>query len=81
MHIVKFTSLPSNGATISSHICTMNRARPSVCNTVQVAMRNFDTYYFEKNLQGDIIAVYNESGTRLVSYTYDAWDNHTICFL
>ena len=23
----------------------------------------FDTYYFEKNLQGDIVSVYNESGT------------------
>ena len=33
----------------------------------------FDTYYFEKNLQGDIIAVYTEGGTKIGSYTYDAW--------
>jgi len=33
----------------------------------------WDTYYYEKNLQGDIIAVYNSSGTKLVTYTYDAW--------
>ena len=32
-----------------------------------------NTYWFEKNLQGDIIAVYNENATLLVSYTYDAW--------
>ena len=33
----------------------------------------WDTYYYEKNLQGDIVAVYSKSGTKLVSYTYDAW--------
>lgn len=33
----------------------------------------FDTFLFEKNLQGDIIAVYDESGIKQVSYTYDAY--------
>ena len=33
----------------------------------------FDTFWFEKNLQGDIVAVYDEDGTKLISYTYDAW--------
>ena len=33
----------------------------------------WDTYLYEKNLQGDIVAVYNTSGTKLVSYTYDPW--------
>ena len=37
----------------------------------------YDTFYFEKNLQGDIIAVYNENGVKIVSYNYDAWGNHT----
>ena len=35
----------------------------------------FDTFWFEKNLQGDIVAVYDEDGTKLISYTYDAWGN------
>ena len=35
----------------------------------------FDVYWFEKNLQGDIVAVYDENGTKLISYTYDAWGN------
>ena len=35
----------------------------------------FDTFYFEKNLQGDIVSVYNENGVKLVSYVYDAWGN------
>ena len=33
----------------------------------------WDIFWYEKNLQGDIIAVYNEAGTKLISYTYDAW--------
>ena len=37
----------------------------------------FDTCYFEKNLQGDIIAIYTESGAKIGSYTYDAWGNCT----
>ena len=35
----------------------------------------FDEYLFEKNLQGDVVAVYDINGTKLVSYTYDAWGN------
>ena len=35
----------------------------------------WDIYWYEKNLQGDIVAVYNQSGTKLISYTYDAWGN------
>ena len=37
----------------------------------------WDTYYYEKNLQGDIVAVYSETGTKLVTYKYDAWGNFT----
>ena len=41
----------------------------------------FDGYFFEKNPQGDIIAVYNQSGTKLINYTYDAWGATTITYL
>ena len=34
---------------------------------------DFDFYLFAKNIQGDILYIYNTSGTRLVTYTYDAW--------
>ena len=30
---------------------------------------------FEKNLQGDIVAIYNTSGTAVATYKYDAWGN------
>ena len=45
--------------------------------TTSYAANVFDTFYFEKNLQGDVIAVYNASGVKVLSYTYDAWGNHT----
>ena len=37
----------------------------------------WDTYFFEKNLQGDVVAIYDEDCNKLVSYTYDAWGNFT----
>lgn len=40
----------------------------------------FDTYWFEKNLQGDVVAVYNQAGTKLISYTYDAWGNSSASY-
>ena len=40
----------------------------------------WDIFWFERNLQGDIVAVYNHSGTKLVSYTYDAFGNHTTTY-
>ena len=41
----------------------------------------FDTFFFEKNLQGDIIAVYDEIGTLLCSYIYDAWGTWSISYM
>ena len=35
------------------------------------ADNTWDVYWYEKNLFGDIVAVYDRGGTKLVSYTYD----------
>ncbi len=35
----------------------------------------WETYWYEKNLQGDIIAIYSNDGIKLISYIYDAWGN------
>ena len=35
-------------------------------------------YFFQKNLQGDIIKIYDNTNTLVASYKYDAWGNHTI---
>ena len=40
----------------------------------------FDTYWFEKSLQGDIVAIYNSAGVKLASYIYDAWGNFTVTY-
>ena len=40
----------------------------------------WDSYWFEKNLQGDIVAIYDNSGTKLITYTYDAWGNTTVAY-
>lgn len=34
---------------------------------------NGTTYYYVTNLQGDVTAILNASGTAVVTYTYDAW--------
>ena len=34
-----------------------------------------ETYYYMKNLQGDIINILDKDGKVVVTYTYDAWGN------
>ncbi len=48
--------------------------------TTSDASYDFDAYWFEKILQGDIVAVYSSSGTKLVTYKYDAWGNITTTY-
>ena len=36
------------------------------------------SYYYHRNLFGDVIGIYNTSGTKIVGYNYDAWGNHTV---
>ena len=49
--------------------------------TESYAVDQWDVFWFEKNLQGDIVAVYNESGTKVVTYNYsDAWGNHSVSY-
>ena len=43
--------------------------------TTGYAIGAFDSYVFEKNLQGGIIAIYNTSGTAAATYKYDSWGN------
>lgn len=36
---------------------------------------NGTTYYYATNLQGDVMAILDGTGTAMVEYTYDAWGN------
>ena len=47
--------------------------------TTSYAITELDVFYFEKNLQGDIVAVYNSVGDKVASYSYsNAWGNHSV---
>jgi RHS repeat-associated protein len=35
-------------------------------------------YYYLRNLQGDVIGIYDTNGNKVVEYVYDAWGNCTI---
>ena len=49
--------------------------------TTSYAENVWDVFWYEKNLQGDIIAVYSSAGTKLATYTYsDAWGNHIVSY-
>ena len=50
------------------------------CREVDYASGVWDVYWYEKNLQGDIVAVYSATGTKLISYEYDAWGNFTTTY-
>ena len=41
----------------------------------------WDVYWFEKNLHGDIVAVYSKNGTKLATYSYDAFGNCTETYM
>ncbi len=40
-----------------------------------------ETYYYKKNLQGDIIGLYNSDMILIAKYEYDAWGNHIVKYL
>ena len=40
----------------------------------------WETYWYEKNLQGDIVAIYSNDGVKLISYIYDAWSSFTTTY-
>ena len=50
---------------------------PLKYRTSNYASGTFDCFFFEKNLQGDIIGIYNSNGGKICTYTYDAWGNCT----
>ena len=41
---------------------------------------NFTTYFYDRNLHGDIVGVYAPYSAKLVSYEYDAWGNCTVIY-
>ena len=44
------------------------------------SMSTLQPYYFHRNLQGDVIAIYDKDGNRKVEYTYDAYGNCSVVY-
>ena len=48
--------------------------------TTSYELDEWNVFWYEKNLQGDVVAVYNSMGQELVNYSYDAWGNQTVTY-
>ena len=48
------------------------------CNTIIGMVHNGATYYFERNIQGDVVGVYDSTGTKVVTFKYDAFGRCTV---
>ncbi len=48
--------------------------------TSEYAKKDYDAYFYEKNFFGDVTAIYNESGSCVARYAYNAWGEHTITY-
>jgi len=44
---------------------------------LQLCDETGNVFWFEKNYHGDIVAVYSDAETKLISYKYDAWGGFT----
>ena len=42
-------------------------------NTNAFGAGDYKTYYYGKNLEGDVLYVFNSAGTKVAEYKYDAW--------
>ena len=46
--------------------------------TSAYARGTYDAYFYEKNFFGDVIGIYDESGTKVAGYLYNAWGVCTV---
>ena len=68
-----------DGSTVISETTCGDTIRYYYGNGGIVGFRyNGQRYYYEKNLMGDIVGIYDKSGNKVGGYTYDAWGNCTI---
>ena len=77
--------ITQNGKVVREHITSYNgwdwildfiydnAGRPFALKYSNDGGENFTTYYYVLNLQGDVVALLNASGTVIARYTYNAW--------
>ncbi len=74
MQEVISTTNTANGANTTTTTDTLNYFYDASGLPLTVTY-NGTIYYYVTNLQGDVVALVNTSGTAVVNYTYDAWGN------
>ena len=69
-------------SSIKVHTKTIDSLTNPIFTVIMILERSIDsvsnTYYLQRNLLGDVVGIYNTSGTKVGGYTYDAWGNCTI---
>ena len=53
----------------------------SIVGVVFTRSGTTSTYYFDRNIKGDVVGIFNSSGTQVAKYTYDAWGKPTLTTL
>lgn len=48
------------------------------CNTIVGMILNGVKYFFQRNIQGDVVGVYDSTGTKVVGFRYDAFGRCTV---
>ena len=46
-----------------------------IVGAVQTYNTTTETFYFDRNIKGDVIGIYNASGAQIAKYSYDSWGN------
>ena len=66
--------IDENSAAYTNYLFPLYDNEENVCGILY----NDIPYYFQKNLQGDIVAICSQDGETVARYTYDAWGCCTI---
>ena len=67
-----------NSAASSSESIVFLYDESSIIGMVRTDNGVASTYYFQRNLLGDVVAIYDTSGNMVAKYLYDAWGNCTV---
>ena len=60
---------------ISFHLYLLIHSNNESGAPIAMKVGSGETYFFEKNAQGDVVALFNESGREVARITYDAYGN------
>ena len=52
-----------------------------IIGAVQTYNTTTETFYFDRNIKGDVIGIYNASGAKIAKYSYDSWGNSKVTTL